>query len=474
MLKRPRPCSEAPLDGEGDVRDISRLSNQQLLCLLELQQGCAKVPRSVPELASAVTSAEAHPQVSWPRASTWTAHAALMEQRQPTRWAGRRDLLPCKYAWACTSKTCTYYHPDGRSVDEYPSQWHGQWQESDVCSWNQQQGRELEAGSSLLGETSETLAPTLATPVATLLLSPAKPAAEIEAWLNPFDPVISDVPDEATAPPAAQPGADLVAWLRSPFEEVDEAMAVAQAAVAVVPEPAPAAEPPAAPAMDSWPETPEPLAGQGRFSGRPPRGAGIVAVCVTDDQRTDSAFICVVQKANGKCSFPKGGMKSGETVWDGAHREWLEETGIPLARLEVRLGEHIDDAFLGVRYLIARCAPADPASADLDAFGGDLGSTWAPPSEDPTDRDPIVKAHWVPLSRVLRNGSGLRKEHVEYVRRAAQAVVRDPNAGHDDRLAQTRIPAVAAPQAGARQCRWRSGVGKLSALEISRAPPILQ
>merc|ERR1719329_372718 len=251
-------------------------------------------------------------------------------------------------------------------------------------------------------------------------------------------------------------------------------MAAAEAAVAAVPEPAPAAEPPATLAMSGWPETPEPLAGQGRFSGRPPRGAGIVAVCMPDDRRTSSAFVCVVEKANGKCSFPKGGRKSGETVWDAAHREWLEETGIPLARLEVRFGEHIDDAFLGVRYLIARCAPADPASADPDAFAGDSGSTWAPPNEDPTDRDPIVKAHWVPLSRVFRNGSGLRKEYVEYVRRAAQAIAGNPNGGHNERPAQPSTEAAAAPQVGIRQGRWRSGGHNPAALESRIISPIFQ
>ena len=47
----------------------------------------------------------------------------------------------------------------------------------------------------------------------------------------------------------------------------------------------------------------------------------------------------------------------------------------------------MDDAVMGVRYLLAVCSPPDPGSSEPDADQG----AWAPLFEDPTDDDPIVE-----------------------------------------------------------------------------------
>lgn len=461
MLKRPHPCGEELLDRVGGVQGISGLDDHQLRCLLELQRQASSAKKKTAWTQPVLELAPA----GWLQEQAFGADAACMEQQRPTRWSRH---VPCHFAWNCTRKTCTYYHPDGRSIDDDPSQQH-QWQESGVCSWNQRQGHGPEAATS-----------------------------DVVTWPKPFDPVSSNSPGEtmATADAAAEaesaeldvpsrapaatslyapvkPAADLVAWL-SPFDPVnlDEAAVAAEAAVTGTPASAPAAAPTAEPAVSApattpaaehaatsarggWPEMPKLIGGQGRFSGRPPRGAGIVAICI-GHSGPNSAFVCVVEKANGKCGFPKGGRSSGETVWDGAHREWLEETGIPLARLQVQPKDHIDDAFLGVRYLIASCAPADAASKDPDACGGAPGSSWAPPNEDPSDPDPIVRARWAPLSEVLHSGGGgLRREYVEFVRCAARAVIGgDPHAERDERPGASQ-----ASRANARPRRWRSGAG---------------
>lgn len=148
----------------------------------------------------------------------------------------------------------------------------------------------------------------------------------------------------------------------------------------------------------------------------------------------------------------KGGRSNGETILDGARREWLEETGIPLTRLVLQSGDYIDDPFLGVRYLIASCTPADAASKDPDTCHRTQGSGWVPPNEDPSDPDPIVKARWVPLSEAFRSGGGLRREYVEFVRRAAQVVIGDQHAGRDEQQGPPQ-----ASRVNGRPRRWRSG-----------------
>lgn len=272
--------------------------------------------------------------------------------------------------------------------------------------------------------------------------APVKPVADVLRWLSPFDPVTVD--EDASAVEAAV--------IDTPAHVPAAGLMENQAASLAISIPV-SGQLGSSSAVGGWPEMPERMSGQGRFSGKPPRGAGIVAICIRHSLPS-SASVCVVQKANGKCGFPKGGRGSGETILDGARREWLEETGIPLARLVLQPGAYIDDAFLGVRYLIASCAPANAASDDPDTCDRALGSSWVPPNEDPSDPDPIVKARWVPLSEALRSGGGggLRREYVDFVRRAAQVVMGDQHDGRDERQGPPQ-----APRVNGRPRRWKSG-----------------
>jgi 8-oxo-dGTP pyrophosphatase MutT (NUDIX family) len=166
--------------------------------------------------------------------------------------------------------------------------------------------------------------------------------------------------------------------------------------------------------MSGWPEE-SVLQGEGRRCGQLPRGAGVIAIVQvgTDD------LVCICEKRNGKRSFPKGGLhrKNGcwETVLRGAKREWREETGISIGRLQINQGAHVDDAIIGTRYLVARCDPADSSSQEPDAVDS---LEWQPPYEDVTDTDPIVKAFWIPVKQVLAGRAGLSKDRCGYLRQA--------------------------------------------------------
>ena len=52
------------------------------------------------------------------------------------------------------------------------------------------------------------------------------------------------------------------------------------------------------------------------------------------------------------------------------------------------LGQYLDEEKFGCRYLIGEAA-VEPSEA------------WAPPEEDLTDPDPVVRAHWAPVKEVL-------------------------------------------------------------------------
>jgi len=153
--------------------------------------------------------------------------------------------------------------------------------------------------------------------------------------------------------------------------------------------------------LADWPESP-PIQGESRHAGKPPRGAGIIAFreghSVRGATRPEN-YVCIVQKANGKSSFPKGGRRGAETLRDAAFREWHEECGIPGERLHLVHGLHVDEPEIGVRYLLARCVPcSDSSGPDPPTLGE---STWKPPAEDKSDNDPIIKARWVSVERCL-------------------------------------------------------------------------
>lgn len=119
-------------------------------------------------------------------------------------------------------------------------------------------------------------------------------------------------------------------------------------------------------------------------------------------QWTDAGiFVCLVEKRSGKRGFPKGGLKTEmeETVLRGARREFHEETGIPLGRLDLVPWVVVDCDYLGVRYLVSWCSPANAGDPD------DGCSAWAPPAEDPNDDDPIVRASWNSCNEILAHGA---------------------------------------------------------------------
>eukprot|EP00439_Symbiodinium_sp_Y106_P018363 s1904_g2.t1 len=186
-----------------------------------------------------------------------------------------------------------------------------------------------------------------------------------------------------------------------------------------------AARPPAATqasqaARGAWPEVPA-LSG-GNWHGRPPRGAGVIAFRSVQEEGADaeseaSVYVCLVESSSKKLSFPKGGKKfSDGSVLDCAYRELLEETGIRQDRLNLYTGLHVDEDRFGCRYILAEVSCQ---RSDLDFEITDSG--WAPPHEDPTDKDPVVRAHWAPLRAVLAGQwAGLHPGRVQMLRDAVR------------------------------------------------------
>merc|ERR1712008_32616 len=120
-------------------------------------------------------------------------------------------------------------------------------------------------------------------------------------------------------------------------------------------------------------------------------------------------YVCIVHKADGRPSFPKGGRKAAETLRQAAFREWYEECGIPGERLQLVHGFHVDEPMIGVRYLVAHCIPRANSSGPDPPTAGE--SAWKPPAEDLSDNDPIIKARWVSVGRCLRGElSEVRRE----------------------------------------------------------------
>jgi 8-oxo-dGTP pyrophosphatase MutT (NUDIX family) len=64
------------------------------------------------------------------------------------------------------------------------------------------------------------------------------------------------------------------------------------------------------------------------------RGAGVALFHEEGDGLTVLLGRRSVRPAYGKWSFPGGGLNTGETFWDCAQREFLEETGIQLGTLK--------------------------------------------------------------------------------------------------------------------------------------------
>ena len=175
-----------------------------------------------------------------------------------------------------------------------------------------------------------------------------------------------------------------------------------------------------------WPEAPPAIRGNGKYHGHEPRGAGIIAVCDylgdIDIPHVDARgrHVCICESSRGNLSFPKGGLKPGESLLRGAFREWQQETGISLRRLRLLKGESIDEPGIGTRYLVGRC---DPVGGALDCGlperePDSVGLEWKPTREDTTDDNPITKCRWMSVVDILNKRTRLSDDRIECVREA--------------------------------------------------------
>jgi len=135
------------------------------------------------------------------------------------------------------------------------------------------------------------------------------------------------------------------------------------------------------------------VVGQRDYAGKPVRGAGIIGLRLAEGH----TYVCLVEKRNGRLGFPKGSM-GYESVKVGALREWIEEAGLNVDRLALLQDAFVDDPKFGCRYLFAVCRTAAPGAGEPD----ESRENWAPPFEDQRDSDPIIRAPWVRVDRVLR------------------------------------------------------------------------
>eukprot|EP00933_Yihiella_yeosuensis_P035431 TRINITY_DN28985_c0_g1_i1.p1 TRINITY_DN28985_c0_g1~~TRINITY_DN28985_c0_g1_i1.p1 ORF type:complete len:422 (-),score=85.80 TRINITY_DN28985_c0_g1_i1:34-1266(-) len=171
----------------------------------------------------------------------------------------------------------------------------------------------------------------------------------------------------------------------------------------------------------AWPE--HPSISSGRFAGNEPRGSGIIAFLEGNDAEP---LVCIVEKGRKNRGFPKGGRKAGETIIEAAQREWEEETGIAKCALDILPGVHVDEDKIGVRYLLATCSGTafdattkDGSKVQLQNERDGILSSWVPP-EDPTDKDPILWAHWVKLEYALRPNFNLSRDRRTFLSTALE------------------------------------------------------
>ncbi|CAE8680116.1 unnamed protein product, partial [Polarella glacialis] len=125
--------------------------------------------------------------------------------------------------------------------------------------------------------------------------------------------------------------------------------------------------------------------------------AGIVAI---SGRRSgvQPGFVCLVEKRDGCLGFPKGGAEAEDTcALDTALREWREESNLPEDSLTVVQGS--DPIVEGGKchYFVAAWASE---SQPLGSAHGGAASCWRV-QDDPTDPNPIVLAHWLPLPQAM-------------------------------------------------------------------------
>lgn len=119
-------------------------------------------------------------------------------------------------------------------------------------------------------------------------------------------------------------------------------------------------------------------------------GAGIVAI----RHHRAELEVLLVNGKRGDLGFPKGGRKGKETGMQNAQREWYEESGLPIAGLDFYQGVVLVDAAFGCHYFVAEWkAP----------LGADTPTSWAPPAEDKSDPNPVVRAQWLPVKEAVHH-----------------------------------------------------------------------
>ena len=146
--------------------------------------------------------------------------------------------------------------------------------------------------------------------------------------------------------------------------------------------------------------------------------AGVVAISM----RSREHCVCLVEKYDGQLGFPKGGAEEAEEFMpDGGHmatamREWQEETNLPtegLTLMDARAGLHVDK--FNCHYFMAKWdptkLPALPAGFIQPFCHPEAGvrTSWGI-TDDPHDRDPIVRAHWMECSAALARLSRTRRQ----------------------------------------------------------------
>jgi len=107
-------------------------------------------------------------------------------------------------------------------------------------------------------------------------------------------------------------------------------------------------------------------------------------------------LVCIVEKANGKLGFPKGGAEAQDaSVLATALREWREETNFPSDVLH-GLSEDVQvvDSW-GVKYFPAMCVIDNEAEPGVPV-------RWLV-QDQADDPDPIVWAQWMPCSEALKH-----------------------------------------------------------------------
>mmetsp|Transcript_66188 Transcript_66188/g.191814 ORF Transcript_66188/g.191814 Transcript_66188/m.191814 type:complete len:497 (-) Transcript_66188:45-1535(-) len=119
-------------------------------------------------------------------------------------------------------------------------------------------------------------------------------------------------------------------------------------------------------------------------------GAGIIAF----RHNRGNLDVLLVNTKKFVLGFPKGGRKGGESVLENALREWHEETGLPGHCLDFYENVVLVETYFGTHYFVAKWTRQQTLEEAI---------AWAPPNEDPTDNDPVIKAQWMPVIEAAKH-----------------------------------------------------------------------